>query len=166
MAADEAVTWRASFDDATLALAYEEAVTANTLCLDCLTAVDAKIVTVFSVSSGLLGVTTALRHAELATASVLWFAAALLFWLVAIGYGIWAYRVQNFRVVPDPMKSYATEWLRLRPGEFLLYSVRDLAQAFDSNSRTLKTKTRWLGRAMCFTAAELFCLVIAVLDAS
>ena len=143
-------SWKAD----TLDLAYDSAVKSHAMSVDANVAIDAKLVTVCTVASVLLGLSTVVHL------NGPFLLAAIGFWAVAIGAGLWTYRAQDVRVM-DPRVLVDPRWLSLEATAYQSHTIEDLARAYGHNHALAEQKARGLFIALCFAAGEVGALALA-----
>ena len=100
--------------------------------IDAVSTLDAKLVTLCTVASALLGLSGAILHPGGARASAIFWVAAMLCWALAIGSGLWSYRSQDVEVL-SPAKLADGEWLSLTKQAYYFYTIQDLGASFEKN---------------------------------
>ena len=142
----------------TLDLAYDSAVKSHAMSVDATSAIDAKLVTVCTVASVLLGLSAVVHM------NGPFLRAAIGFWAVAIVVGLWTYRAQDVHVM-DPRVIVDPRWLSLDASAYRSHTIEDLARAYGHNHTVAERKSRGLFIAMCFVAGEVAALALARLVA-
>ncbi len=154
--------WSPDWDVDTLALAYQAAQGTHELVDKWASALDAKVVAVFGVSSAILTIGPGLGQGlKAGLASFLWALAAVC-WAVGTLFCYRAYGLRSLRVGVDPVAFLDPAWLSLTPTEFRLYRLQKLGQSFAENRVVLDAKAGALGWAIHLTAAEVALIVIAI----
>jgi hypothetical protein len=149
-----ALVYDASWKTETLDLAYESAVKSHAVSVDATVAIDAKLVTICTVASVLLGLSTVVHL------NGPFLLAAIGFWAVAIAVGLWTYRAQDVRVM-DPRVIVDPRWLSLEAAAYQSHTIEDLARAYGHNHALAERKARGLFIAMCCVAGEVGALALA-----
>jgi membrane protein required for beta-lactamase induction len=80
---------------------------------------DSKLVAVFGVGSALVALVPSLQQSPTLAAASCW-VLALVFWLIALGFGYYGYRPAALWVGPSPRELLGEEWLRLPAHEWHL----------------------------------------------
>jgi hypothetical protein len=160
---DDQLTFDPNWSEETLKLAYEAAVKAHAMSIDAVTSLDAKLVTVSTVATALLGLSgTVLKPSSQPASTILWVIASV-FWACAIAVWLESFRARDVHVGSPKLLSQAG-WMSQPAGAYRFYTIRDLGEAFDLNRAVVAKKARSLFWAMLFVAGEAFALALSVLS--
>jgi hypothetical protein len=142
----------------TTELAYRESVTTVQTLAEWYVALDAKIVTVFSISSIIVTLGPALRqHIPRPL-----FVATVVAWGLSTACSFVAFRLRDYRLDPIPATLYDAEWLSANPDWYAHYRLRDMAKTFAVNGEAYRNKINALSWAILFTALEAVLLAVAL----
>src|SRR2546421_6030640 len=132
------ITWNANWDERTTQLAYEHAREMQRTSEAWIDAVDNKVVAVFGVASGVIGVVTALADLPQGTLGRGLWVGALAAWVVSALYCWKAFKPNEFRLDPDARVLLDEKWLSLKPPQFLLDRLNNVAESVGHNQAALK----------------------------
>lgn len=159
----KSVTWDSTWDEKTALMAYEHAREMQRTAETWIDAIDNKVVTVFGVSSGVIGVVTALASLpEGAIARIPWIL-ALGAWGFSAFYCWTAFKPREFRLDPEARLLLDEKWLSLKSPQFLLDRLSNMGTSVAFNKTVLSEKANALRRALGWAVAEVGLLVGALL---
>ena len=157
------VTWNSSWDEKTAMMAYEHAREMQRSVETWIDALDNKVVAVFGVSSGVIGLVTSLSTLPAGAVSRIPWVLALGAWGVSALYCWKAFKPSNFRLDPDARVLLDEKWLSLQAPQFLLDRLSNMGTSVAFNQTALKEKANALRRALGWAVAEVGLLVAALL---
>ena len=157
------VTWNPDWDERTTQLAYEHAREMQRTVEGWIDSLDNKVVAVFGVASGVIGLVTSL--AGLPSGSWgrgLWIG-ALGAWVISALHCWSAFKPNDYRLDPDARVLLNEKWLSLKTAQFLLDRLNNMGVSVGHNQTALKEKAKALRRALGWAVAEIGLLVSALL---
>lgn len=160
-------TWDNARNSETLRLAFEEAGRLPPIYGEWLTAIDTKLVGIFSVASVIIGLAPSLKWGAQLTGipRAAWLVAVGAWlgtvWLCYVGYRP---RPVRFGVIPDKLRE--SEWTHLTPDEYRYFRLRDMGKTFDTNGDQILAKANLASWAMRMTALEVLALLVAFRSAA
>jgi hypothetical protein len=157
------VTWDPSWDEKTALLAYEHAREMQRTVETWIDALDNKVVAVFGVSSGVIGLVTSLSTLPAGAIGRVPWVLALGSWGLSALYCWKAFKPSNFRLDPDARLLLDKRWLSLKAPQFLLDRLNNMGTSVAFNQTALKEKANALRHALAWAVAEVGLLVGALL---
>ncbi|SRR5437763_8843576 len=157
------ITWNSTWDERTTQLAYEHAREMQRTSEAWIDALDTKVVAVFGVSSGVIGLVTSLAGLPPGTWGRGLWVGGLAAWVVSALYCWKAFKPNDFRLDPDARVLLDEKWLSLKPPQFLLDRLNNVGASVGHNQAALKEKAEALRLALGWAVAEVGLLVGALL---
>lgn len=155
--------WSADWNAESIHLAYEEATRLQSLYGQRRDAIDNRVVVVFGLASAIAALAPILYRPASYGPTVVFWAAALAAWSLAVGLCHAAYRSSELRPDLDPGRLLTKEWLTLQPARFRAIRIREMSRTLICNRDELDRKANYLGLAILCTAAEVLALAIALI---
>lgn len=146
-------------DDATVRLAFEESKEINAKLDEWIEAIDRKIVTLFTLSSGVAGLVPAI--AETSDQIWIWRGGGAA-WLVAAVLCLVAFWPRKMLVSPDPVGIYRPKWLAIDEDRYRMKRLGSLGTIYKENIALVSEKARLLRFAMLASGVEIGLFALAI----
>jgi phosphoribosyl-dephospho-CoA transferase len=155
--------WNPKWKPASVRLAYEESTKLLASQHEWLKALETKVLTVFTLTSGVITVAATLQKAvPIGWTLVVW-AAALVAYIGAVIECARAYGVRSYKSDPDPKHMLVAEYLELTEEQFRIMRLRDIADICKHNRDVMTVIAKDLRLALRWAIAEVSLIAVALL---